>query len=335
MGFFEYWLPGLASGSSLALWIAAGILAAVALCAGAAFAIRRALQTGASRRVLVRGALVLAGLAVVGIWLERAAIQEHAAARRALDVRAAELTVRAIAPGSALACLDAIANASVEAACERTLFASPEAVAAAVAYVDARLTLLADGLALAARDRGYEASLERLRRAVEADRFGVVAHVLATRGCSATDCPAFKLLRDPGRVVANLKDRTFDANVVLHATSWRDAPALAGHAPPAAAPGAMGLAAAPGASAPTGVPVSGKYDFPSAASIPPVSIMNAEPAAPEPPPATGSSGQRAPSAAPPRRQSSAREAAPAAPVPPSPPAAGATLAQPGSSQNLR
>ena len=334
MGFLEYWLPGLASGSSLPLWIAAGILAAVALCAAAAFTIRHALQTGAGRRVLVRGALVLLGIGVVGIWLERAAMQEQAAARRALDARAAELTLRAIVPGSALACLDAVANSSVEAACERALFASPEAVAAAVAYIDARLTLLADGLALAARDRGYEASLERLRRAIETDRFGIVAHVLATRGCSATDCPTLKLLRDPQRVLANLNDRIFDANVVLHATNWRDGPALAGAASPA---GATGLAAAPGGSAPIGVPVSGKYDFPSASSIPPVSIMNAEPA-PEPSGTAGSSGQRPASAAPPRRQSSAREAAPAAaapPVPLSPPAAGATLAQPGNSQNLR
>ena len=51
-----------------------------------------------------------------------------------------------------------------------------------MAYVDARLALLADGLDLAARDPRYAASIERLRRAIESDRYGLVAHVLATPG---------------------------------------------------------------------------------------------------------------------------------------------------------
>ena len=42
---------------------------------------------------------------------------------------------RAIAPGSALSCLDEMAGEAVEAACEKGVFASPEAVAAAVKYV--------------------------------------------------------------------------------------------------------------------------------------------------------------------------------------------------------
>ena len=31
---------------------------------------------------------------------------------------------------------------------------------------------------------------------IETDRFGIVAHILATRGCTASQCPEFKLLRD-------------------------------------------------------------------------------------------------------------------------------------------
>ena len=167
--------------------------------------------------------------------------RDQTAARRVLDARAAELTLRAIAPGSPLACLEAVSNQTIEAACEKSLFASAETVAAAVAYVDARLTLLADSLELAARDRSYETSIERVRRSIEADRFGVVAHVLATRGCTAENCPALKLLRDPRSVAANLRERNFDANVVLHASAWRPD----GPAPVATAPSGPALAAAP------------------------------------------------------------------------------------------
>ena len=56
-----------------------------------------------------------------------------------------DLATRALAPGSALACLDTIAGETVENACEKALFASPEATAAAVSYVAAQLSLLAAG----------------------------------------------------------------------------------------------------------------------------------------------------------------------------------------------
>jgi hypothetical protein len=219
-------------------------------------------------------------------------VREQVAARRLLDVRAADLTTRVIASGSPLACLDAVGNAVVEAACERTLFASPEAVAAAVAYVDVRLALLADNLALAGNP-GYEPALERMRRAVEADRYGVVAHVLTTRGCNVSDCAGLKLLRDPNRVLANLKGRTFDQMVARHSTTWRrDGAAIPPTLPMAAGSPSVPIDAAEmpahsttpafalttGASAP---PV--RYDYPSSASIPPVNIMNVEPPGPPEP----------------------------------------------------
>src|SRR4029077_12750228 len=91
------------------------------------------------------------------------------AERRALETRAAELTARSLAPGSALGCLDAVASVVVENACERPLFASPEAVAAAVGYIDARFSLLVASAALAERDSRYQPAFERLRRALEAD----------------------------------------------------------------------------------------------------------------------------------------------------------------------
>ena len=98
---------------------------------------------------------VIALVAIGAVWFtaDRWAQSELAAQRRALDLRANELTQRALAPGSALACLDAVANATIEAACEKALFANPETAAAAVAYVDDKLSLLQDGAAHAARDR--------------------------------------------------------------------------------------------------------------------------------------------------------------------------------------
>jgi len=80
------------------------------------------------------------------------------------------MTKHALMPGSALACLDASAGELVEAACEKALFATPEAAAAAVAYVTAQLSLLADGSEFERRSgANYESALGRLRHAIETD----------------------------------------------------------------------------------------------------------------------------------------------------------------------
>lgn len=201
----------------------------------------------------------------------------RAANERALIARSDELTARAVAPGSALACLDSAAGDATETACEAAVFASPQATAAAVAYIGARMALLAelkDMPALASR-------LASTRRAVELDRFGIAAHVLSERdGCSAAQCAGFALVPDSSMLRSNLKARTFDQYVSRHAVNWNAAPAS--QAPP---PAVSQAPAIPAPAAQTAVaeprPVSSKYDFPSAASIPPVSIMNAEPALPK------------------------------------------------------
>jgi hypothetical protein len=188
------------------------------------------------------------------------------------EARALELATRALAPGSALACLDAIAGDVVEGACENALFASPEATAAAVSYVAEQLSLLALASDPARR---IAPSLRRaqLRRAIEADRFGIAAHVLAVRdGCTLDRCGALALLQDASRVRANLAERPFDALVKRYAAGWPAAAnrAVASNSPPAATAAAPGMA-----------PKSpNSLYFPSSASIPPVNIMTAEPAAP-------------------------------------------------------
>jgi hypothetical protein len=142
--------------------------------------------------------------------------------RRALDDRKMALMAGSIAPGSALSCLDELAGEAVEAACEKGVFASPEAVAAAVKYVAAQLTLVDDGTAYAHRgDASYAAELAPLRTAVELDRFGLVAQVLKEReGCTADRCDALTRFRDSTRVLANLRDHTFEGQVKKYTTIW-------------------------------------------------------------------------------------------------------------------
>jgi hypothetical protein len=252
--------------------------------------------------IVVRYAMVLLAALLAWAFIDRSAVLERTAERRALDARAGELAARAIAPGSTLACLDAGTGEAVEQACEKALFATPASVAAAVSYVSARLALLADGIDYAKRvDASYAAQLAGLRRAAETDPFGLVAHVLARRdGCTPDACPAFKLLEDTSRVSANLKVGLLEHYVTRHAASWPKDGSLS----TAQSPGGLGL--------------------PSAISIPRVSIMTAEPSTP---PLAGHGQPPVPAGKPPQAGAPPRK-----PVPPPPrtahPGQGATPAAP-------
>jgi hypothetical protein len=285
----EPWIAGLdpATGTLvMPLWSAA-VIAAVAVCI---FVLSRAGRDGLLE-TLSRVGLLLAGAAVAWMVLDATAAGNLAGQRRALDARVLEMATRATAPGSALACLDATAGDLVEASCEKALFASPEAAAAAVTYVAAQLSLLADASEYERRSgANYEQALGALRHAVEADRFGIVAHVLADRdGCTADLCAAFGLLRDKSQVSENISEHKYESYVLHHATEWPQSPLspVAANVPPAVAqPAATPPApAAPPPSAPppqaSAAPGKGLF-FPSSASIPAVSIMSAEPSGPPP-----------------------------------------------------
>ena len=228
-------------------------------------------------------AIVLAaGLGAYAVADQMAAARQ-AASERAVIARSEALTGQAMTPGSALACLDAAAGDTIETACEAAVFASPQSTAAAVAYIGARLALLADSKDMPSA----AAKLAATRRAIELDRFGIAAHVLSERdGCSAAQCTGFALVGDSSMLRSNLKARTFDQYVSRHAPNW-NAPPVAQPSPPPAVSQVQPVlpppasASAPLAAASPARPVSSKYDFPSAASIPPVSIMNAEPALPK------------------------------------------------------
>jgi hypothetical protein len=292
------WIPELdpLTGTlTLPLW-AAGAVAAlfVVFCA---LAIGRAGREGIVGGV-ARIALVMVGAALTWFFLEGTTKQDVAAERRALEARADVLATRATMPGSSLACLDGLAGDAVEGACERTLFATPEAMASAVSYTAAKLSLFADVSDFASRgNTDLEPLLASLRRAVETDRFGLVAHVLATRdGCATEQCPALAMMRDARRLHANLAQRTYDSYVARHSSVWpASAPRPVANAAPGAVPGAPPLPAgasafaSPGSPRPPGAP---ELFFPSSESIPPVNIMTAEPSGP--PETTGSAPARTP-----------------------------------------
>lgn len=335
--------------SVLRLWIAAGSTAVlVAICA-VAF---NGLRTNAARAgVVAFGALV--GIAMIWALLGSPVAQDHGADRRALEMRAQELTARTLAPGSALACLDAVAGDNVDAACEKALFASAATVAAATSYAAARLDLLSDMAAYVKHGgRDIDGALAPLRHALETDAYGFVAHALAVRdGCIKQNCKALDVLRDPSRVRANLSGQTLDRYLDRYLTVWAlqpDGPGPVADAAPQSQPTYQ-----PGAPGPR---KAVNIDFPTAASIPAVSIMNPEPgtkptpapasAAANPnPPAPAAATASAPPSKKPRKQAAnppAQAPAPAAspapatvveqpdpvwtPVPPAPPAQAAATA---------
>ena len=249
---------------------------------------------------LFRVAIVALGVYAGWVYLQRAALQDQAAERRSLDERSAALMARAIAPGLALSCLDGLAGEAVEVACEKAVFASPEAVAAAVSYVMAQLGLLAEGTEHAERnDTAYRAELVALRATIELDRFGIVAHALSRRdGCTVERCDALMRLHDTSHVLANMSDGIFDEQVAKYTASWNSP----SHPKPAEAAGpavAVVAPAAPIATNPTPSPatVAPRYDFPSSRSIPPVNIMAPEPPEPRQPAAASDAQTPAPGAA--------------------------------------
>jgi hypothetical protein len=314
-GFAEPWIPGFdpASGTfALPLWSAA-ILGALFGAFGL-FVLGRARRHGIFE-VVSRLGMLLGGAAVAWVVLDATSAGTFAAQRRALDARLLEITGRALMPGSALACLDAAAGELVEVACEKAVFATPEATAASVTYVTAQLSLLAEASEFERRSgANYESALGGLRRALETDRFGIVAHVLADRdGCTESLCAAFGLLRDTSRVSDNLSGHKYESYVVQHSAEWPQSglpPVAANSAlPSASAPVAPLASSAPAASA-KGTPNS--LYFPSSASIPPVSIMNAEPPGPPQQAATPPDG----TAKPPPTSASRKPNPPPAPATP-------------------
>jgi hypothetical protein len=221
-----------------------------------------------------------------------------------------------------------LAGETVLAACEKVLFGSADAAAAAVSYAAARITQLTSFGDVVSANKNMTPELSTLRRSVERDRYGLMAYVLSVRDrCQPGQCAAYQSLTDHNHIAANMDERIYEGLILRYSASW-NLPAA-----PAA-----GAAAALAPSLPTGKPTNA--EFPSAASTPPVNIMTPEPATaaappvPRPPPAAANAQTPTPTPAPrpsPASSAAKKQAAPkaraAAPVQLSPaPAAPAPAA---------
>jgi hypothetical protein len=163
----------------------------------------------------------------------------------------------------ALACIGDLAGETVLNACEKALFGSAEAAAAAVDHAASQITRLTAAGDLAVAEKNSTTELRALRRAVERDRYGLMAYVLMARDhCTPAACAAYRSLGDNHLIAANMKDRVYESLIARYAPSWNAAVSA-------------GQVAAQPPSGPTGKPTNA--EFPTSASTPPVNIMTPEP----------------------------------------------------------
>jgi hypothetical protein len=178
----------------------------------------------------------------------------------------------------ALSCIDDLAGETVLTACEKVLFGSAESTAAALSYAASQITRLTAFGDVAAANESMTPELERVRRAVERDRYGLMAYVLAARDhCTPSDCAAFRAVTDRNQIVANMSERTYEGMVVRYAPSWNM---------PAATPAPVGQATTPSAPRPPASPSSSSpaltsAPLPSPRPTPPLAAAK-KPAAPKP-----------------------------------------------------
>src|SRR5258707_9062053 len=147
----------------------------------------------------------------------------------------------------ALSCVDDLAGDSVLAACGKALFGSAESSAAAVSYAASQISRLTAFGDVAAANKNLTPELQALRRAVEHDRYGLMAYALMARDhCTPSDCAAFRALTDSHQIAANMDERVYEGLILRYASTW--------NAPPAAGPVA---ALIPGV--PTGKPTNAEF----------------------------------------------------------------------------
>uniref|UniRef100_UPI001319D9D1 hypothetical protein n=2 Tax=Bradyrhizobium TaxID=374 RepID=UPI001319D9D1 len=140
-----------------------------------------------------------------------------------------------IASLPALSCLDDLAGDAVGAGCEKALFGAPDTAAAAVSYTAARIDRLTAHGDVATAEKSLTLDMKVLRKSLERDRYGLVAHVLIARdGCTQFDCAAFRSLTDQQQIAANMGSHLYDTLVARYAPTW-NAPATAPAMPATAA----------------------------------------------------------------------------------------------------
>jgi hypothetical protein len=214
-----------------------------------------------AERSVANGALTVITLLAIGIAVA-ATMRGFGPGDRGASGETRSSAQQASAVLPALSCIDDLAGETVLTACEKALFGSAESAAAAVSYAASQITRLTAFGDVTAANRNLTYEVLALRRAIERDRYGLMAQVLVARDqCTPLQCAPFRVLTDSRQIVANMSERTYDGLISRYAPSWNA---------PAAAP-----VAAFSSSVPTGKPTNA--EFPTAASTPPVSIMTPEP----------------------------------------------------------
>jgi hypothetical protein len=244
------------------IWRSAAFPMWLTLAAAGFFAVIAIITLSRAEKSVANGALTVITLLAVGVALAATARGFSSADSSTTEDVGSSPAMTASLP--ALACVDDLAGEAVLTACEKAVFSSPESTAAALSYAARQITRLTGLGDVEAANKKMTPELEALRRAVEHDRYGLMAEVLVTRDhCTPSDCAAFKSLTDRDRIAANIDEHTYDGIIARYSAIWNMPPAVA--APVAAL--------VPGV--PTGKPTNA--EFPSAASTPPVSIMTPEP----------------------------------------------------------
>jgi hypothetical protein len=172
----------------------------------------------------------LALVAVVGgaayFGLKQNEDEARFAERKAIEDRAVLLLSQTNQPGSVLACLNVSVVPVLDEACEKTIFAEPQRITSAIAVTADRISLLYDAMNYSAREPGFAERFEPLRKMLEADPYGIVAHVLATEyKCIPESCMRMRIFRESERIKANLTYRKFADLLARHKESWAKSPA--------------------------------------------------------------------------------------------------------------
>src|ERR1043165_11178 len=222
------------------------------LAAAGFFAIVLLITLLRAERSVANGALTVITLLAIGVAV--AATIRGFGANGIITSRGAPPLQPVIASSPALSCIDDLAGETVLTACEKILFGSADAAAAAVSYAAARITQLTSFGDVAAPNKNMTPELATLRRSVERDRYGLMAYVLSARDrCQPGDCAAYRALTDHNQIAANMDERIYEGLILRYSSSWgAPAPAPVAALPP---------------SPPAGKPTTA--EFPTSASIPP------------------------------------------------------------------
>src|SRR5215470_13263688 len=157
------------------------------------------------------GAFTIITLLAVGVAVAATFDRFGSAGRTMTMPREAQRGQAASVSLPALACIEDLAGDTVLAACEKDLFSSAEVAAAAVSYAASEIERLTTYGDVASANQDMTPDLMSLRQAVERDRYGLIAHILAERyRCTPSDCVVFRAITNRRQIVANMEAHTYD-----------------------------------------------------------------------------------------------------------------------------